>query len=304
MNRNTLLVVVALLVLVAILPYKIQKPKNPTQAVSGAVVSSATETPAEKADLPKFVGVETNPVLSAKAVLAIDLGSKKVLYSQNEHEKLPIASLTKLMTAMVVLDHMNKDKVATIQKGDISTVCACMGLLEGENITIENLLKGMLIPSNNDAAQALARTVGGTQDAFVGMMNDNAKNLGLTDTHFSTPVGFDVPENYSTAADLSVIAQEFLKYSLLEKIVATGGEDVTSTDGKFVHHLKTSNKLLLEDSEVVGVKTGFTTDAQGNLILKIDHSGELVLTVVLNTPDREQDTKNLIDWIFRSYSWE
>jgi D-alanyl-D-alanine carboxypeptidase (penicillin-binding protein 5/6) len=161
----------------------------------------------------------------------------------------------------------------------------------------------MLVPSSNDAAQTLARFIGGDEDKFVNMMNDKAKVLGLADTNFSNPVGLDSADNYSTALDLSKITQEFLKYSLLSDIVNTKAEDVTSIDGTIIHHLHTSNKLLLENPEVVGVKTGFTTEAQGNLIVKINHNGAEVLTIVLNTPNREDDTQKLIDWIFRAYRW-
>ncbi len=178
-----------------------------------------------------------------------------------------------------------------------------MGLVEGEQITVEHLLQGMLIPSNNDAAVALARFVGGNQDNFVLMMNEKAQTLQLKNTHFSNPDGLVSADNYSTANDLSKITKEFLKYSLLERIVATAGLDVSSVDGKFVHKLKTSNKMLLDNSDVVGVKTGFTSDAQGNLILKIDQKGIEILTIVLNTPNREDDTQKLIDWVYANYKW-
>lgn len=289
-----------LLVVIVIFPKKSPSKINPVQVSATTVVAEKPTTPSPPqlvdANIPK-------PELAARAVLALDLPTGAVLYSQNENEKLPIASLTKLMTAMVVLDHVNSDKIVTIQKADTEVDCACMGLEVGEQITVQNLLKGMLIPSNNDAALALGRFVGGTEENFVGMMNDKAHTLGLADTHFANPVGLDDSENYSTATDLARETQEFLKYALLERIVATAGEDVTSVEGKIVHHLKTSNKLLLENSDVVGVKTGFTSGAQGNLILKIEQSGGTVLTVVLNTPNREDDTQKLIDWIFGSYKW-
>lgn len=301
MKSKTALGIVVLVGLIAILPYKL-KPHTSAPKASGVEITSASTELTSPG--PKFVGVTVPPKLSAKAVLALDLKTGRRLFAQNETKELPIASLTKLMTAMVVLDHTSKDKIVTIEKSDTEVECSCMDLVEGERITVENLLKGMLIPSNNDAATALARSTAGSVEAFVELMNKKAKGLGLSNSHFSTPVGFDVPENYSTAVDLAVIAQEFLKYSMLERIVATAGVDVSSVDGSTVHHLKTSNKLLLGDSEVVGVKTGFTTDAQGNLILKIDHDKALVLTIVLNTPDREQETEKFIDWIFRSYSWE
>jgi len=280
--------------------------KTPTansRQVATASTSKEIKVEEKKPITPVLVDNPAPLAMSTKSVLALDLASGKVLYSQNPDEKLPIASLTKLMTAMVVLDHTNKDTVVTVEQQDVQVICSCMGLVSGEQISVENLLKGLLIPSGNDAALALARSVGGTNETFVSWMNEKAKNLNLVNTQFSNPVGLDSSENYSTANDLAKITQEFLKYSILEKIVATAGEDVSSVDGKIVHHLKTSNKLLLEDSDIVGVKTGFTNDAQGNLIVKIDHNGILVLTIVLNTPDREDETQKLIDWIFANYKW-
>ncbi|MBX4204661.1 MAG: serine hydrolase [Candidatus Doudnabacteria bacterium] len=299
MYRKTIFSIAALGAVVLIFPHQTWNKQLP--AVSSASIEN--QEPSADTVSPELIGGSTAPHSSAKSILAIDLNTGTVLYSQNPAEKLPIASLTKLMTAMVVSDHASKDQVVTIDKADTQVTCLCVGLLAGEQLTVENLLKAMLIPSSNDSAKALARFTGGDEVAFVKMMNDKAAELGLADTHFSNPAGLDSPDNYSTAQDLSKIAQEFLKYSLLERIVATGGMDVSSVDGKFVHHLRTSNKLLLENSEVVGVKTGFTNDAQGNLIIKIDHNGIKVLTIVLNTPNREDDTRNLIDWIFHAYRW-
>ncbi len=241
--------------------------------------------------------------LQAKSALALDLNTGTDLYAVNIQERLPIASLTKLMTAMVVADKVNKDLLVTIMPEDVNVVGSKMDLVAGEKITVENLLYGLLIPSSNDAAQALARFVGGSQDNFVAMMNDKAQELGLTSTHFSNPVGLDSPDNYSTALDLANETKEFMKYSLLAKIVDTKEMIVSSADGKIVHNLKTSNKLLLENPEVVGVKTGFTSEAQGNLILKLKHGDAEILTVVLNSADREGDSQKLLDWITQNYTW-
>jgi D-alanyl-D-alanine carboxypeptidase (penicillin-binding protein 5/6) len=303
MYKKTVTVISALALLIVILPHKSWHNREIIgSAVSSAQTENLTPTTSDTVS-PELIGPNLTLHTSAKAILAIDLNTGTQLYAQNPQEKLPIASLTKLMTAMVVLDHVNKDQVVTIEKSDTATTCLCVGLVPGEQITVENLLKAMLIPSSNDSAKTLARFVGGDEEKFVDMMNDKAKQLGLTDSHFSNPAGLDSPDNYSTALDLQKTVQEFLKYALLERIVATGGQDVTSVDGNIVHHLRTSNKLLLENSEVVGVKTGFTNDAQGNLIIKIDHNGIKVLTIVLNTPNREDDTQSLIDWIFSAYRW-
>lgn len=301
MYKKAVIAVVALSTIFVIAPSKTPKNHNSVTNVSSASVSNVSV--ASDKISPQLVGEPAHPVLQAKSALAIDVNTGKQLYSQNAGEHLPIASLTKLVTAMVVLDHVSSEKIVTVDAADTKVECSCMELVSGEQITVENLLKGMLIPSGNDAAYALARYVGGDQDKFVAMMNEKAATLKLSDTHFSNPAGLVSTDNYSSANDLYRITQEFLKYALLERIVATAGVDVTSVDGKIVHHLKTSNKLLLTDSDVVGVKTGFTSDAQGNLIIKIDQNGIEVLTIVLNTPERESDTQNLIDWVFANYKW-
>ncbi|HEX5429722.1 MAG TPA: D-alanyl-D-alanine carboxypeptidase family protein [Patescibacteria group bacterium] len=289
----------------------ISTPRKNLSSGSESRVSAASNTaiqaaPAVKPSpkLPSKLGEVPLPQTSAKAILALDLETNEKLLEQHADEKLPTASLTKLMTAMVVSDTVSETDVVTIQKPDVQVECSCMGLVAGEQITVENLLKGLLIPSGNDAAQALARFAGGDSvQNFVYLMNQKAETLGLSSTHFSNPVGLDSPGNYSTANDLAKITESFLKYPELEKIVATAGVNVSSVDGKIVHKLRTSNKLLLTDSDVVGVKTGYTDEAQGNLIVKIERDKAQVLTVVLNTPDREGDTQKVIDWIFAEYSW-
>lgn len=280
-------------------------PKIKNKEVLIPVVSSAiTQTTISGSQLaaPEFIGT-SEPELSAKAAIALDLTSDQKLFSKNPDERLPIASLTKLMTAMVVLDKVSEDKIATVAKEDTVVIGSKMGLVSGEQMTVKNLLFGLLVPSSNDAAMTLARFAGGDVQKFVDDMNAKAIQLKLANTHYDNPVGLDSSQNYSTVNDLVIITREFLKYDLLEEIVATTGLEVSSVDGKITHRLHTSNKLLLENSDVVGVKTGFTSDAQGNLVIKMEHASQKVLTVVLNTPNREDDSRNLLDWIFKSYRW-
>lgn len=298
MYKKVVIGVSVIAVIAVIFPDRTVDNNSPVPLVASGnieIVQALSQTSPEYIDL-------LPPELTAKAVLALDTRTGTNFYARNFDVRLPIASLTKLMTAMVVLDHKNKNDVVVVQKSDIVPGTK-MGLKEGEKVTVENLLKGMLIPSGNDAARALARHVGGDQAEFVDLMNEKVRNLGLADTNFTNAVGFDSPNNYSTALDLARITDEFMKYSLLAEIVDIKSETVTSVDGQFAHELVTSNKLLLENSDVVGVKTGYTAEAQGNLIVKINHDNVDVLTIVLNTPDREADSRKLIDWIFQAYRW-
>jgi len=243
------------------------------------------------------------PTLTTRAALAYDLNSDIILYSNNLNTRLPIASLTKLVTALVVVNNSDLENVVTVEKADTQVVGSNMGLVAGEKIKILDLLYGMLVSSSNDAAMALARSVGGSTESFNALMNKEAQKLKLLDTHFTNPVGWDLEDNYSTVLDLKIILSEFFKNSTLSEIVNTREKTISSIDSNYSHKLISTNKLLLENSNVSGVKTGFTTKALGNLIIKINKSNAQVVTIVLNSQEREQDTEKLIDWLFTVYRW-
>lgn len=243
------------------------------------------------------------PTFTAKAALAYDLNSDIILYSNNLNTRLPIASLTKLVTALIVIKNSYLENIVTVEKFDTQVVGSNMGLVAGEKIKIIDLLYGMLVSSSNDAALALARSVGGSTENFTKLMNEETGLLKLQDTHFTNPVGWDLEDNYSTVLDLKIILNEFFKNPTLLEIVNTREKVVNSIDSNYSHKLISTNKLLLENSNISGVKTGFTTKALGNLIIKISKFNAQVVTIVLNSQEREQDTKKLIDWLFAVYRW-
>ncbi len=272
---------------------------------------SGVSTQAQAADqiksAPEMAINQAVPVLTAHAALAFDLDSGTILFSSNLDEKLPIASLTKLMTALVVVKKANLDAEVTIAKQDLTSVGSTVGLVEGEKIKVSDLLSAMLIPSGNDAALALADFVGETPEKFADLMNQEAKDLNLVQTHFSNPVGWDSyedQENFSNALDLVRIVKEFLKHDELASIVRTRETTVSSVDGKYNHTLRTTNKLLLDNpQEVMGIKTGFTSKALGNLIILTNHNNRQILTIVLGSQNREEDTQKLLDWVLSVYRW-
>ncbi|MEJ0021174.1 MAG: serine hydrolase [Candidatus Doudnabacteria bacterium] len=283
-------------------------PHPAKEAVKTPVVAGISTQAADNAlkTAPEMAVNLSQPQLTARAALAYDLDSGTVLYSNNLDEKLPIASLTKLMTALTVVNHVGPNAVVTIIKADETPIGSTVGLVEGEKITVSDLLAAMLIPSGNDAALALANFVAGTPEKFAEMMNQEATDLNLANTHFSNPVGwdtFDSQANFSNSLDLIKIVQEFLKHDELRKIVGTRQASVSSLDGKYVHQLLTTNKLLLDDPEVTGIKTGFTSKAMGNLIILDNHGGNQIVTVVLGSDNREADTQKLLDWVFAVYKW-
>ncbi|OGE80400.1 MAG: hypothetical protein A2660_01760 [Candidatus Doudnabacteria bacterium RIFCSPHIGHO2_01_FULL_45_18] len=273
-------------------------PRDVHDSTKNAVVSATTARSQSFSNLvpsPEIRANLTQPALTAKASVAFDLDSGTILYAKSLDELLPIASLTKLLTALVVVENADSDDEVTIANAAEFT--------EGEIISVDNLLKAMLIASSNEAAMVLANFVAGSQENFSVLMNKKAEQMGLAATHFSTPVGWDIGDNYSNAWDLIKITQEFLKNSKLRQIVATKEITITSSDGKLIHQLRNTNNLLHDNPNVVGIKTGFTAQAKGNLIVLINHSDSQILTIVLGSDNREDDTQKLLDWAFQAYKW-
>ncbi len=277
------------------------KDNHPQALVSGISTVNA-ETPSIN-PTPELAGDLLPPEFTAKSALAWDLESGSVLYSKNLDEKLPIASLTKLMTAIVVMQNANLDEVVTVDRSDQNVVGVSVGLTIGEQLTVKDLLSAMLIPSSNDAALILANYISGSSDKFATLMNDEATKLNLTGTYFSNPVGWDTDDSHSTALDLVKIVREFLKNEELVKIASTKQMQISSVDKTLSHQLTTTNKLLLQNPEVTGLKTGFTSKALGNLAITANHNGRQILTIVLGSTNREDDSEKLLEWVFGAYRW-
>ena len=241
--------------------------------------------------------------LSAESALVKDKNSNVVLFEKNSREKLPIASLTKLMTALIAARELNPDAVITILPGDTRVSPYTANLEAGEKLLVRDLLKAMLISSANDAALALARAAGGTVKNFVQEMNSEARSLRMTSTAFANPVGFDDPGHYSTAADLAILVEEVLRHPELVEIASLKEARISSIDGKITHRLLTTNKLMLKYKEILGLKTGYTTEAKGNLIVLAQEGPALLYFIVLNSDDREAETERVLTWVKQSFVW-
>jgi serine-type D-Ala-D-Ala carboxypeptidase (penicillin-binding protein 5/6) len=252
---------------------------------------------------PELIAIADQPKLTANSALAYDHNSGSILFTLDFDDKLPIASLTKIISALVVIDSGKINDVVTITKEDTLVIGANSGLVTGEKILASDLMKAMLIASHNDSTYALTRYVGGTKEDFVDLMNQKAVTLGMNNTNFTNPVGFDAPEHYSTCQDLVLALREFLKNPFLDGIVKTQETEIKSIDGEYTHPIKTTNKLMLEDSSIIGVKTGYTTEAKGNLIIRSVEGDADVVTIVLGSDDREGDTRKILDWIHTVYKW-
>ncbi len=242
------------------------------------------------------------PVISAQSAMAVDLDSGVTLYEKDPIRPLLPASTTKIVTALVSLDTYRLDQILRV--GKINVAGQKMDLVMGEEILFEDLLKGLLIYSANDAAEVLAQNHPGGRDLFIALMNKKAKDLGLNSTNFTNPTGLDNGAQYSTTRDLIVISKEAMKIPIFAEIVATKEAIVKSTDGRFTHRLLNINKLLGEVYGVKGVKTGWTENARENLVTYIERDDKKIMIAVLGSSDRFGETKELIDWIFTNYNWQ
>ncbi len=243
-----------------------------------------------------------SPKFTATAVLATDISSGDILFQKNIHQRLAPASTTKIMTAIVASEYYKSGDILYIPQTAM-VGGSSMGLTAGESLTFRSLLYGMLLNSGNDAAYTLALDYPGGLEAFVGAMNKKASDLGLQDTHFQNPAGFDSDNHYSSAYDLSQIAQEAIKNPIISKIVSTKETQVSSFDKTKVHPLKNLNKLLAL-SGVIGIKTGTTEKAGESLVALVQRDKHEILTVMLNSEDRFDETKSLIDWVYNNFSWK
>ncbi len=226
--------------------------------------------------------------LSAEKAILLDALTGRVLYEKNADEQSLIASTTKIMTALVVCEQCNVLDRVRIPKEAVGIEGSSMYLQEGEVLTLQELLYGLMLSSGNDAAVALAIYCGGTVEGFAQLMNDKARVLGLNNTHFENPNGLDAPGHYSTARDLAVLAAYAMKNPIFQKTVSAK----TVTVGQ--RHLRNHNKLLWQVEGADGVKTGFTKAAGRILVSSAIRDNRRLIAVTLNAPSDWQDHAALL----------
>lgn len=252
--------------------------------------------------VPQLIELRPAPIVQASSALVLDLDSGKTLYEQKAYEQKAIASLTKLMTAVVARENFELAEIVTISKNAAEQPPAKIWLRTGERITVENLLRATLIESANDAATALAEHLG--EEEFVEKMNAKAIVLGLRNTHFANPIGYDDPENYGTTYDLALLSGYVLRDPLLREIAATQRDIVTDTQQINTHHLLSTNILFNTYLDIRGLKTG-STDAAGECLAAIaqNENGNRVLAIVLDSPNRFQEAKIMLSWALDNFRW-
>ena len=248
----------------------------------------------------------SEPQISAKAGVLYDLRSGRLLFAKNPQWRLPIASVAKLMTAVVVIENLNLGEIYTVRPEDVNAAGLGADLYKDEKIKAGDLLKIMLIKSSNDAALTFASAAQKRGIDFVGKMNEEATALGMGNTHFADPAGLNDSETFSTAGDLVKLVRRALGYPLISEILTAKAADVSSLDGGIKHHLKTTDQLLGQISSIILGKTGFTDSALGTIALAVGVNGgkDTLISVVLGSNDRFGETKSLIEWGKKAYQWK
>lgn len=250
----------------------------------------------------KVMGSNINkPEISAKAAFVYDLSKDVVLYEKNSRSRLPIASLTKIMTAVIALENKkNNDKYAVAKDALVGE--NSMGLTDGESLTLEELLYGLILPSGNDAAETLAENYPAGRQAFISAMNAKARTLGLSNTNFTNPSGLEGDGNqYSTTYDLLVITKYALSnFPLFNKVVSTYYYEIPYTEDHKAFYLYNDTNLLTTYPGVKGVKTGFTDEANLCLVTYLDYDGHKIIGVILGSNNRREEMKELLDYSLKS----
>lgn len=245
------------------------------------------------------------PELSALAVLAYDMQSDQLVYEKEIKTKLPLASLTKIMTAIVVIENEDLDERVTISRRAATIGENSMGLVENEQFTRRELLYGLILPSGNDAAEVLAETSSVGRENFVFLMNKKAEQLGLSDTRFTNPSGLEGDgTQYSTAYDLLVMTRYGLQIPLFAEIVSTVEKELPASEYHGHYRLVNDTNLLTSYPGVKGVKTGFTYEAGMCLVTFLDYGGHKIIAVVLNSQNRREEMKTLLDYSLTSLGVE
>ncbi len=234
--------------------------------------------------------------ISAKAAVVINGDTGEILYSHNSDMRLPMASTTKIMSALLLCE-MGGDLSRTIVTTPemVTVEGSSMGLLAGDTVSLRDLLYGMLLPSGNDAANTTAIVIGGSVDAFVGLMNNRAAQMGLHNTHFCTPSGLDADGHYTTAYELALIAREALKNETFAEAAAAKSATLNYGNPPYRRTLTNHNKLLKMYDDVVGVKTGFTKKSGRCLVSAARKDGKYVIAVTLNDGNDWADHRTLLD---------
>lgn len=260
----------------------------------------------EEEQIPELVEATSDsaeePNLNSRAAIIYDRNSKEILYGKEENTRRKMASTTKIMTCIVVLEKGELTDTVIVSKKAAGTGGSRVGLKTGDKVSVQDLLYGLMLCSGNDAAVALAEHVGGSVEGFADLMNEKAKQLNLCNTHFVTPHGLDNEEHYTTAYELALMADYALKNNNFSSIVGT--KNITININGRPRNLSNTNELLGSMAGVYGVKTGFTNGANRCLVTSCKRENLDIITVVLGADTkkfRTQDSIKLINYAMNNY---
>ncbi|MBI1755253.1 D-alanyl-D-alanine carboxypeptidase [Candidatus Azambacteria bacterium] len=258
-------------------------------SVSSSALSLAPDAP--------LSSTEPFSLAARAAIMTNGPALRTIAYQKNADERFPIASLTKLMTAVVAVAYGKTDDVITVSKHAVATEGAAGLLAVGEKLTVGDMLEVMLVVSSNDAAVALEEYIASKGLDLIALMNEKAAALGMANTHFANPNGLDDKGHYASARDLAALTLYSLKYQSIWDILSKKSATVVSVDGRFTHRLVSNNELVQKNApRVKGGKTGYTEKALGCMITVLNDNS---VAVVLGSPDREWETEKLIELVKR-----
>ncbi|RYM05363.1 D-alanyl-D-alanine carboxypeptidase [Sporolactobacillus sp. THM7-7] len=241
------------------------------------------------------------PGVSAEAAVLMDQTSGRLLFEKNSREKLPIASITKVMTAILAIESGKMNDRITVSRKAASTEGSSIYLKPGEKMKLKDLVYGMMLRSGNDASLAIAEALGESEAGFSFLMNEKAQELGMADTHFMNPNGLHHPDHYSTAYDMAVLTKYCMGNPLFRKIFQTKIYRAPETNKEGIRVWRNKNKLLTLFREATGGKTGFTKMAGRTLISTAEKGRFGLIAVTLNDGDDWKDHIGLYDWAFSEY---
>ena len=236
----------------------------------------------------------------AHFAIAYDAKNKKILYEKNAFRNVPMASTTKILTALVAINYSDLDEEVTISKTAASIRGSKVGFRAGEKVTMRELLFGLMYKSGNDAAIAIAEHIGGSIENFSILMNDFARMLGLKDSNFQSPHGLDSQMHFSSAYDLAVLMSKAMEEPFFREI--SGTKEIGAEKYNFTRSYSNINKMLWRLPNANGGKTGYTGQAGKCLVSSVDHNGRNIIIVVLNCPTRWEATERVYEYVKANYS--
>lgn len=238
--------------------------------------------------------------VSARNAIAIDAQSKQVLWDQKGYEIVPMASTTKILTSLIAINYGDLDRKVTISKNASSIRGSTVGYKAGEEITMRELLFGLMFRSGNDAAIAIAEDIGGSIEGFANIMNDFARSIGVLNSHFESPHGLDSQKHYSSAYDLAILAAKGMESEVFREIV--GEKTILKDKYDFTRDYQNINKILYRIPGANGVKTGYTGQAGKCLVSSVNHDGRNIIIVVLNCVDRWNQTEKIYNYVISAHT--